>query len=45
MNKIFNVYSKLYYTNAITSVYAWDLGDKTIEDGFAVAILIKNSKR
>ena len=43
-NKLFAVYAKLYYANPITSVYMWDLGDVTVEDGFAVAILIKNSK-
>lgn len=42
-NKIFSLYAKNYYNAPITSVYLWDLGDKTIEDGFAVAIVIKNS--
>jgi len=43
LNKVFALYAKLYYSNPITSVYLWDLGERTIEDGFAVAILIKNN--
>lgn len=43
LNKIFTLYGKNYYSNTtVTSCYCWELGDK-LEDGFAVAILIKNS--
>lgn len=42
LNKIFKLYSKSYYANAISSVYVWELGN-TIEDGFCVAVLIKNN--
>jgi len=42
-NKIFSLYAKQYYSNPVTSVYASDIGEKTIEDGFTIAILIKNS--
>jgi len=45
LNKCFRIYKDQYYNlGTISSVYAWDLGETTIEDGFAVAILIKNSK-
>jgi capping protein beta len=42
LNKMFGLYSRAYYSpTTISSVYCWDLGNK-IEDGFAIAILIKN---
>ena len=41
LNKIFNIYTKQYYSQAICSVYVWALGE-SISDGFGVAILIKN---
>jgi capping protein beta len=41
-NKIFSIYTKLYYSNnAICSVYICELGSQP-KDGFIVAILIKN---
>jgi capping protein beta len=43
LNKIFSIYAKSYYSpSTIISCYVWELGHK-IEDGFAVAILVKNS--
>ena len=43
LNKIFKIYTKLYYNeNTIVSVYCWELGEK-ISDGFGVGVLIKNS--
>lgn len=43
LNKMFSLYSKAYYSPiTISSVYCWELGD-SIEEGFAVAILIKNN--
>lgn len=43
LNKMFHQYTYLYYSNsAISSVYVYEVGNK-IEDGFIVAILIKNS--
>ena len=42
LNKIFKIYTKLYYNeNTIVSVYCWELGEK-ISDGFGVGVLIKN---
>lgn len=41
-NKIFQAYTRAYYSSAaISSVYIWELGSK-IEEGFAVAALVKN---
>ena len=43
LNKMFAIYSKAYYSlSTLISVYCWDLEDR-VEDGFAVAILIKNN--
>jgi capping protein beta len=43
LNKMFALYTKAYYSlTTLTSVYCWDLADR-IEDGFAVAVLIKNN--
>lgn len=43
LNKMFKVYSKMYYsTHAISSAYCWELADD-IKDGFGVAILFKNA--
>lgn len=43
LNKIFSIYTRAYYSPAtVSSVYVWELGDNR-EDGFAVAVLIKNS--
>ncbi len=40
---MFSIYSSLYYSsNTVSSVYVWELGN-SIEDGFIVSILIKNS--
>jgi capping protein beta len=42
-NKLISVYARAYYSNtAKSSCYAWELGDK-LEDGLALAVLIKNS--
>jgi len=39
---MFHQYARAYYSqNTLSSCYCWDLGDK-IEDGFAVAVVIKN---
>jgi len=41
-NKMFSIYTKAYYSSStVCSCYLWDLGD-SIEDGFAVSVLIKN---
>ena len=43
MNKMFQMYTKAYYSStAISSVYCWDIGE-TPQEGFGVAVLIKNS--
>ncbi len=43
LNKIFKIYTKLYYNdNTIVSVYCWELGEQ-ISDGFGVGVLIKNN--
>jgi hypothetical protein len=43
MNELFKKYSELYYgPNAVSSVFIWEQGD-TIQKGFNVAMLIKNS--
>jgi capping protein beta len=43
LNKIFGLYSRSYYsTSTISSVYCWDT-NISIEDGFSIAILIKNA--
>ncbi len=43
-NKIFQNYTRLYYSDsAISSVYVWGISDQ-IKDGMVVSILIKNSK-
>jgi capping protein beta len=43
LNKMFSLYIRAYYSpSTICSVYCWDFGDN-IEEGFAVAILIKNN--
>ncbi len=42
LNKMFANYARAYYsTSTISSCYCWDLG-KEIEDGFVVAVLVKN---
>jgi capping protein beta len=42
INKMFNQYARAYYSqNTLSSCYCWDIGEK-IEDGFAVAVVIKN---
>lgn len=42
LNKAFNAYCRAYYSNStISSVYCWELGE-AIEEGFAVAVMIKN---
>ncbi len=44
LNKLFKVYTKLYYGNeAVSSVYIWEQGE-SIESGFSCALLVKNSK-
>lgn len=43
MGKLMNYYIKLYYgPNAISSVYAWELGDSLL-NGFSASVLIVNS--
>lgn len=43
LNKMFKLYCKNYYsTAALSSAYCWELGD-SIEEGFGVAVLVKNS--
>jgi capping protein beta len=42
MNKMFNLYATQYYSNnSISSVYLYEVGNR-IQEGFIVAILIKN---
>lgn len=42
MNKLMKVYTKLYYgPKAISSVYAWELGDSLL-NGFMASILVSN---
>lgn len=42
-NKMFQNYSRVYYSPAaLSSVYLWELGE-SLEEGFAVAVLIKNN--
>lgn len=42
MGKMLNLYCKLYYgSNAISSIYAWELGESLLS-GFSVCILISN---
>jgi capping protein beta len=42
LNKMFGLYAKAYYSiSCKSSCYCWELGD-SIEDGFAVAVLVKN---
>jgi capping protein beta len=42
LNKMFNLYTKQYYSpNTISSAYVWGLG-QNVSEGFAVAVLIKN---
>jgi capping protein beta len=42
LNKMFNLYTKQYYSpTTISSAYVWGLGEE-ISEGFAVAVLIKN---
>ena len=42
-NKMFGIYTKAYYSpTTVSSCYLWELGE-TIEDGFAVVCLIKNT--
>ena len=43
LNKMFKSYLKLYYSiSTLCSVYCWELGG-SLEDGYGVAVLIKNS--
>jgi capping protein beta len=40
---MFSVYARAYYSNStISSCYVWELAEK-LEQGFAIAVLIKNS--
>jgi capping protein beta len=44
LNKLFKIYTRFYYgETAVSSVFVWEQGD-SIENGFACALLVKNSK-
>ncbi len=43
LNRMFKLYIKHYYSiSTICSVYCWGLGD-SLEEGYGIAVLIKNS--